>query len=63
MEIKAAVASALIILGLLAIGFGALSWIFSLLAHFVMPVEAYVIVAGLLLVIFTVIAARMLSEQ
>jgi hypothetical protein len=63
MEIKAAVASALIILGLLAIGFGTLSWIFSVFARFAMPFEGYIIVAGLLLVIFTIIAARMLSEK
>ncbi len=63
MEIKAAIVTALIVLGLLAIGFGTLSWIYSLLARFAMPVEAYLIIAGFLLVIFTVIAARMLSEQ
>lgn len=62
MEIKAAVASALIILGLLAIGFGTLSWVYSVFSRFSLPIEAYIIVAGLLLVVFTVIAARMLSE-
>ncbi len=63
MEIKTALASAFIILGLLAIGFGALSWVFSIFSRFAMPIEAYIIVAGFLLVIFTVIAARMVSEQ
>jgi uncharacterized membrane protein YidH (DUF202 family) len=63
MEIRAAVVTSLIALGLLAIGLGTLSWLFSLLGRFALPVEAYVIVAGLLLVIFTVIAARMLEEK
>lgn len=63
MEFKAAVASALIILGLLAIGLGILSWMLSLFERFALPIEAYVIIAGLLLVIFTVIAARMLEEK
>jgi len=53
----------MVVLGLLAIGFGILSWIFSILTLYGLPQPAYIIVAGLLLIIFTVIAAKMLDEK
>lgn len=63
MELKTAIVSGLIILGLLAIGYGIVSWIFSILNRFAMPMESYVIVAGLLTIVFAMIAARMFSEE
>ena len=63
MEIKAAIVTMLLILGLVIIALGILSWVSSILALYGMPDEALVIVAGLLLIIFTMIAARMLEEK
>ena len=63
MEIKAAIVSALLILGLVIIALGILSWVSSILTRYGMPDEALVIVAGLLLIVFTIIAARMLEEK
>jgi len=63
MEIKAAIVTTLLILGLVIIALGILSWVSSILALYGMPDEALVIVAGLLLIIFTMIAARMLEEK
>jgi hypothetical protein len=63
MEIKAAIISGLIILGLLAIGYGSLSWIFWVLSRYGLPSEAYLIVAGLLTIIFAMLAARMFEKE
>jgi hypothetical protein len=63
MEAKEAVVSGLIILGFLTIGFGSLSWLFSLLARYAMPSEAYLIVAGILTIVFALLAARMFGKD
>jgi hypothetical protein len=63
METKAAVIAGLLILGLLTIWFGTISWIFSLLARYGMPSEAYLIVAGFLTIVFALVAARMFEKQ
>jgi energy-converting hydrogenase Eha subunit A len=63
METKATIVSALLILGLVIIALGILSWVSSVLTRYGMPDEAFVIVAGLLLIIFTMIAARLLEEK
>jgi len=63
MEIRTAIVSGLIVLGLLAVGYGVLSWAFSVLNRFAMPFEAFLIVAGLLTIVFALIAARMFSEE
>ena len=63
MEIKAVIVTTLLILGLVIIALGILSWVSSILARYGLPDEALVIVAGLVLIIFTMIAARMLEEK
>lgn len=63
MEIKAAIVSGLIVLGLLVVGFGTLSWIFSVLNRFGMPAEAYLIVAGVLTIIFALVTGRMFANE
>ena len=63
MEIKAAIVTTLLILGLVIIALGILSWVSSILTRYGMPDEALVIIAGLLLIVFTIIAARMLEEK
>jgi hypothetical protein len=63
MEVRTAIVSGLIILGLLTIGYGTLSWIFSLLSRIGMPVEAFVIVAGFLTIVFALVAARMFGKE
>jgi hypothetical protein len=60
---KAAIVSGLVILGLLAVGYGTLSWFFSVLNRYAMPVEAYFIVAGVLTIVFAMVAARMFSDD
>jgi hypothetical protein len=62
-ETKAAVVSGLLILGLLTIWYGAISWIFSVLSRYGLPSEAYLIVAGLLTIIFAMLAARMFEKE
>jgi hypothetical protein len=63
METKAAVIAGLLILGLLTMWFGTISWIFSLLARYGMPSEAYLIVAGFLTIVFALVAARMFEKE
>ena len=63
MEGKAAVISGLMIIAILTVCYGILSWIFSFLNRLSMPWEAYVIVAGLLLLVFTILAARMFQKE
>jgi hypothetical protein len=63
METKPAVVAGLLILGLLTIWFGTISWIFSMLTKYGMPSEAYLIVAGFLTIIFASLAARMFAKE
>jgi hypothetical protein len=63
MENKAALTSGLMVLGLLTIWYGTMSWIFSLLARYGMPSEAYLIVAGFLTIIFALLAAKMFEKK
>ena len=63
MDTKAAVISGLLILGLLTIWYGVVSWIFSLLNEYGMPSQAYLIVAGLFTIIFAMLAARMFQKE
>jgi hypothetical protein len=63
METKAAVISGLLILGLLTIWYGTISWIFSMLTRLGLPSEAYLIVAGLLTIIFAMLAAKMFGKE
>jgi hypothetical protein len=63
METKAAVVAGLLILGLLTIWFGTISWIFSMLTRYGMPSEAYLIVAGFLTIVFALLAARMFAKE
>jgi Kef-type K+ transport system membrane component KefB len=63
MEVRTAIVSGLMILGLLTIGYATLSWIFSVLNRFGMPSEAFVIVAGFLTIVFALVAARMFGKE
>lgn len=63
METKAAVVGGLLILGLLTVWFGTISWIFSMLTRYGMPSEAYLIVAGFLTIVFALVAARMFEKE
>jgi hypothetical protein len=63
MDTKAAVVSGLIILGLVTVWYGVMSWIFSVLARYGMPSEAYLIVAGFLTIVFALLAARMFAKE
>jgi len=63
METRTAVVAGLLILGLLAIFLGMISWIFSVLTRYGMPSEAYLIVAGLLTVVFALLAAKMFAKE
>jgi uncharacterized BrkB/YihY/UPF0761 family membrane protein len=63
METKATIISGLLILGLLTVWYGIISWIFSILNRFGMPAESYLIVAGLLTIIFATIAAKMFTND
>jgi hypothetical protein len=63
METKAAVVAGLLILGLLTIWFGTISWIFSMLTRYGLPSEAYLIVAGFLTIVFALLAARLFSKE
>jgi hypothetical protein len=63
METKAALVAGLLILGLLAIFLGMISWVFSVLTRYGMPSEAYLIVAGFLTIVFALLAARMFEKE
>jgi len=63
METRAAVVAGLLILGLLTIWFGTLSWVFSMLTRYGLPSEAYLIVAGFLTIVFALLAARMFGKE
>lgn len=63
METKAPVVAGLLILGLLTIWFGTISWIFSMLTKYGMPSEAYLIVAGFLTIVFALLAAKMFAKE
>jgi hypothetical protein len=63
MESKTAVISGLLILGLLTVWYGIVSWIFSVLTRYGMPSEAYLIVAGFLTIVFVLLAAKMFVKE
>jgi hypothetical protein len=63
METKAAVISGLLVLGLLTIWYGTVTWIFSVLSRYGLPSEAYLIVAGLLSIMFAMLAARLFENE
>ena len=63
METRTAVVAGLLILGLLTTWFGTISWIFSLLARYGMPSEAYLIVAGFLTIVFALLASKMFAKE
>lgn len=63
MESKTAVISSLLILGLLTIWYGIVSWLFSMLTRYGMPSEAYLIVAGVLTIVFALFAAKLFSKE
>ncbi|MGD0425015.1 MAG: hypothetical protein ABSA92_16410 [Candidatus Bathyarchaeia archaeon] len=63
MEPKAALISGLVLTSILIIWYGILSWIYSKLAQFRMPNEAYVIVFGLLMLILVVVCAKIFVKE
>jgi len=63
MASKTTLISGLLILGLLTIGYGAISWVFSVLSRFGLHSGAYLIVAGFLTIVFALLAARMFANE
>ena len=63
MELREAVVSGLIVFGLLIIAAATVSWIFSVLDRFRMPIEAYAVVVGIVMIVFALAGARMLSNE
>jgi uncharacterized membrane protein YidH (DUF202 family) len=63
MEPREAIVSGLIAFGLLIIAVATVSWTFSILDRLRMPVEAYAIVVGVVIIVFALVGARMLSNE
>jgi len=63
MESREAAVSGLIACGLLIIAIATISWTFSVFDRFHMPVEAYAIVVGIVMIVFALVGARMLSNE
>ena len=63
MEPRETIVSGLIAFGLLIIAAAIISWTFSILARFRMPIEAYAIVIGIVMIVFALVGARMLSNE
>ena len=63
MEAKVVLVSVLVLTSIVIIWYGILSWVFSKLNEFGMPNEAYVIVFGLLMLIFVVIGAKIFVKE
>jgi hypothetical protein len=63
MEHKPALISGLVLTSILIIWYGILSWIYSKLAQFHMPTEAYIIVFGLLMLVFVALGAKIFVKE
>lgn len=63
MEPKTALVSGLILLAVLIIWYGILSWAYEKLAEFAMPGAAYIIVFGLLMLVFVVIGSKIFVKE
>jgi hypothetical protein len=55
--------TAALLLGLLAIGIGILSWVFSIFTEFDMPWQAQVIVAGLIVLLLAAVTAKLFAPD
>jgi len=62
-ELKTAIVSGLIAASILIIWYGILSWVYLKLAEFGMPSAAYIIVFGLLMLVFVVIGAKIFVKE
>lgn len=63
MEPKTALISGLILTSIFIIWYGILSFIYSKLAQFRMPSETYIIVFGLLMLVFVILCARIFVKE
>jgi uncharacterized membrane protein YidH (DUF202 family) len=63
MELKTALVSCLILASILIIWYGILSWAYLKLAEFGMPSAAYIIVFGLLMLVFVVIGSKVFVKE
>jgi len=63
MESKTALISGLILASILIVWYGILSWAYLKLAEFGMPGAAYIIVFGLLMLVFVVIGAKIFVKE
>ena len=63
MEPKAALVSGLILASMLTIWYGILSWAYSMLKDFEMPSAAYIIVFGVLMLIFVAVGAKIFVKE
>jgi len=61
-EALAAVITGAMLLGLLAIGIGILSWAMAVLARFDMPWQAQLVASGLVIILLASVAAKLLSD-
>ena len=62
-ELVVAVVTSSLLLGLLAVGVGLLSWILSVMAQFDMPWQAQLIAAGLVVIVMAAGAAKVFSRE
>jgi hypothetical protein len=62
-EPKTAIVSTLIAASILIIWYGILSWAYLKLSQYGMPSAAYIIVFGLLMLVFVVIGARIFVKE
>ena len=63
MELKTALVSALILTSIVIVWYGILTFAYAKLEEFGMPSAAYIIVFGLLMLIFVVIGAKVFVKE
>jgi len=61
-EALAAVITGALLLGLLAIGIGILSWTMAVLVRFAMPWQVQLVACGLVVILLASVAAKLLSD-
>jgi hypothetical protein len=63
MEPKTALVSGLILASILIIWYGFLMWTYTILSDLGLPAPAYIVVFGLLMLVFVVIGARIFVKE
>lgn len=62
-EVLGAAITAALLLGLLAVGIGILSWVLSVFGQFDMPWQAQAIAAGLIVLMLAAVTAKLFSPD